>query len=55
MTFAERAGARHLVLFHHDPMHTDDQLEAMLADARPLAAEGSITVELAGEGAMYEP
>ena len=55
VTLAVRAGARHLVLFHHDPMHTDDQLEAMLADARPLAAEGSITVELAGEGAMYEP
>jgi ribonuclease BN (tRNA processing enzyme) len=54
VTFAVRAGARRLVLFHHDPMHTDDQLEAMLADAEPLAAEASITVELAREGAVYE-
>lgn len=28
-TFARRAGVERLVLFHHDPMHTDDQLEAM--------------------------
>ena len=28
-TFAGRAGVERLVLFHHDPMHTDDQLEAM--------------------------
>jgi phosphoribosyl 1,2-cyclic phosphodiesterase len=54
VTFAARSGARHLVLFHHDPMHTDDQLEAMLNDARPLAAEASIEVELAGEGAVYD-
>jgi phosphoribosyl 1,2-cyclic phosphodiesterase len=54
VTFALRAGARRLVLFHHDPMHTDDQLEAMLADAEPLAAEASIAVELAREGAVYE-
>jgi phosphoribosyl 1,2-cyclic phosphodiesterase len=52
--FAIRAGARRLVLFHHDPMHTDDQLEAMLAEARSLAAEASISVELAREGAVYE-
>ena len=54
VTFAVRAGARRLVLFHHDPMHTDDQLEAMLAEVRPLAAEASIMVELAREGAVYE-
>jgi len=28
-TFAGRAGVDRLVLFHHDPMHGDDQLEAM--------------------------
>jgi len=28
-TFAGRAGVERLVLFHHDPMHGDDQLEAM--------------------------
>ena len=54
VTFAVRSGARRLVLFHHDPMHTDDQLEAMLAEARSLASESSITVELAREGDEYD-
>jgi phosphoribosyl 1,2-cyclic phosphodiesterase len=54
VAFALRAGARRLVLFHHDPMHTDEELDAMLADAEPLAAEASIAVELAREGAVYE-
>jgi phosphoribosyl 1,2-cyclic phosphodiesterase len=54
VTFAARAGARRLVLFHHDPMHTDDQLDAMLAEARSVASETSVEVELAREGAVYE-
>jgi phosphoribosyl 1,2-cyclic phosphodiesterase len=28
-TFAARAGVGRLVMFHHDPWHTDDELEAM--------------------------
>ena len=50
MTFAERAGARHLVLFHHDPMHTDAELEAMLEDARGAVGDGSLELELGYEG-----
>lgn len=53
VTFAERAGARHVVLFHHDPMHTDAQLEAMLADAQQLPAAASMGVELAHEGQTF--
>ena len=53
VTLAVRAGARRLVLFHHDPTHTDDQLEAMLAEAESLAADASLQVELAREGAVY--
>jgi phosphoribosyl 1,2-cyclic phosphodiesterase len=30
--FAGRTGADRLVMFHHDPMHTDDELDAMRAD-----------------------
>jgi phosphoribosyl 1,2-cyclic phosphodiesterase len=30
--FAERTGVGRLVMFHHDPLHTDDALEAMRAD-----------------------
>ena len=54
VTFAERAEARRLVLFHHDPMHSDDQLEAILADAHQLPASASMDVELAHEGQTFE-
>ncbi len=53
VTFAQRAGAQHLALFHHDPMHTDDQLEAMLADVKQLSAAASIGVELGYEGQTF--
>ncbi len=33
---AARAGAKRLVLFHHDPSHTDRALERLLAEARRL-------------------
>lgn len=36
VTFAEIAEARQLVMFHHDPMHSDDQLEEILEHARSL-------------------
>jgi phosphoribosyl 1,2-cyclic phosphodiesterase len=53
VTFAKRAGARRLVLFHHDPMHTDDHLEAMLAEAKRLPDAASISVELGSEGQTF--
>jgi phosphoribosyl 1,2-cyclic phosphodiesterase len=31
--FAQRTGARRTLLFHHDPYHSDDQLDALLARA----------------------
>jgi phosphoribosyl 1,2-cyclic phosphodiesterase len=31
-TFANRAGVERLVMFHHDPLHTDDELDAMRDD-----------------------
>ncbi len=50
--FARKTGARRLVMFHHDPLHTDDELEAMRQrllerwDVEPdrclIAAEGSV-------------
>jgi phosphoribosyl 1,2-cyclic phosphodiesterase len=33
---AQRAGVRHLALFHHDPDHTDDQLEEIERNAQAL-------------------
>jgi phosphoribosyl 1,2-cyclic phosphodiesterase len=34
LQFARRVAARKTLLFHHDPGHTDDELDAMLAEAR---------------------
>jgi len=39
LQFAHRAGARRTFLFHHDPSHTDDALDAMLVAARATWAE----------------
>jgi ribonuclease BN (tRNA processing enzyme) len=33
VTFAEICAVRQLVMFHHDPLHTDDELEAHLSRA----------------------
>ncbi len=34
LTFARRTGAKRTLLTHHDPDHTDDELDALLDDAR---------------------
>jgi phosphoribosyl 1,2-cyclic phosphodiesterase len=62
MSFADKANVGTVVLFHHDPYHTDDELDAMLEEtilrwhATPdrvrLAHEG-MTIELDGTGATF--
>lgn len=47
-SFARLAGARKLLLFHHDPNHTDEDLEALCERVRELWNDG--IVELAREG-----
>ena len=47
---AETAGARRLLLFHHDPARTDDQIDAIVAAHR----DGSVPVEAAAEGSVIE-
>jgi phosphoribosyl 1,2-cyclic phosphodiesterase len=64
MAFARKAEVRAVVLFHHDPYHTDDELELLLAEARTrwdgtsdsvrLAHEG-LTIELDGNGIRIAP
>ena len=49
VTFALRAGAQRLLLFHHDPAHADRELDELRARARELAGENA-AVELACEG-----
>lgn len=49
---AAAAGVKHLLLFHHDPDRTDDQLDIILAEARALAAtlNPRLRVDAAREG-----
>ncbi len=50
MEFADRAGARNLVLFHHDPYHNDDELEDLLTEAHKIWPSAEERVCLANEG-----
>jgi ribonuclease BN (tRNA processing enzyme) len=50
VTVAREAGAKTLVLFHHDPSHGDDDLDDLLAEARGLAGAGGPQVIAAYEG-----
>ena len=67
VAFARRTAARHTMLFHHDPYHTDDQLDATLAgaleqwqrqggaaDALEMAAERR-EIDVASAGTAAEP
>lgn len=51
VTLAREAGARRVVLFHHDPARRDEEADALLAAAR--AGADGVVVELAIEGAEY--
>jgi phosphoribosyl 1,2-cyclic phosphodiesterase len=42
---AKQAGAKRLILFHHDPWHDDDALRAILTKARREFAETSMATE----------
>jgi len=50
MEFANKADVGELVLFHHDPYHTDDELDALLAEARRGWPGMEDRVRLASEG-----
>ena len=47
---AEAAGVKRLLLFHHDPTRTDDQIDAIVAAHRGTA----ISVEAAAEGTVID-
>jgi phosphoribosyl 1,2-cyclic phosphodiesterase len=57
LTFASRVGARRLLLFHHDPLHSDDFLDRLHVSARErwkgLGGDPSL-VEMAKEGGELE-
>jgi phosphoribosyl 1,2-cyclic phosphodiesterase len=47
---AEQAGVGTLVLFHHDPAHTDTDMDRLLAETRALVGAGGPEVLAATEG-----
>ena len=47
---AEAAGARRLVLFHHDPSRTDDEIDALVAAHQG----GPVDVVAAAEGLVLD-
>lgn len=52
VNLAVAAGARRVVLFHHDPSRTDEQIDAILAGSR--AAEPKVIVDAASEGMVID-
>lgn len=50
IALATEAGARRLLLFHHDPSRTDGQIDALVA----AIAEAPISVEAAAEGMVLD-
>ena len=51
MQLGEIAGAREVVLFHHDPTRTDDEVMAL---AGRLRREAALPIEPAIEGATIQ-
>jgi phosphoribosyl 1,2-cyclic phosphodiesterase len=54
MDFANKADVARVVLFHHDPYHTDDDLEELLKEARTRWLGAEKHVALAYEGMTIE-
>jgi ribonuclease BN (tRNA processing enzyme) len=53
LAFATLAGVKHLVLFHHDPSHTDADLDRLMAQAVQMA-QPAFAVTLGTEGATFD-
>ena len=53
IAFAALAAAKHLVLFHHDPTHTDEDLDRLTAEAIAVA-QPTFPVTLGAEGTVFD-
>ena len=53
LAFAALARVRHLVTFHHDPAHDDDEIDRLTADATSAVRPG-FRVTAGAEGATFE-
>jgi ribonuclease BN (tRNA processing enzyme) len=54
VAFARAVGARRLLLFHHEPRHSDDSLARLEARARSLVGPNEDSPALAREGMVVE-
>ena len=54
VAYARAVGARRLLLFHHEPAHSDASLDELEAHAQSLAGQDGIEVGLAREGLIVE-
>ncbi len=54
VAYADAVGARRLVLFHHDPTHSDDIMEQLEAEARSLESNTEDPPVVAREGMVLE-
>jgi phosphoribosyl 1,2-cyclic phosphodiesterase len=54
VAFKRAVGARRLVLFHHDPLHTDESLAALEEQAQSLAGPDEDQPAIAREGMVLE-
>jgi phosphoribosyl 1,2-cyclic phosphodiesterase len=54
VVFARAVDAGHLLLFHHEPLHSDESLERLEARARSLAVSNGRPPTLAREGMVLE-
>ena len=54
MAYAEAVGARRVVLFHHDPTHSDEVMERLEAEARSLGSQTDDPPIVAREGMVLE-
>jgi len=57
LQIAQQAHAKRLVLFHHDPSHTDAEVDRIVAQCRAEIAQRGLTLECLGaaEGHVLEP
>jgi phosphoribosyl 1,2-cyclic phosphodiesterase len=54
LAFARAAGSSRVVLFHHDPARSDEELETLADDARAFAGDGLEPPTVAREGMAIE-
>ncbi|HUF89280.1 MAG TPA: MBL fold metallo-hydrolase [Gemmatimonadota bacterium] len=53
VAFAEMAGVKHVVLFHHDPVRSDEELDEIVAESAKRNSGSELRVSIAAEEKSY--